>query len=88
MLHLHGGAFIGGSLDCGRVVPALLADAGAVVVSADYPLAPQHRFPHALQAAFGALKWLHKSRASWATANRTSSSPAKKPAAIWPLPWP
>ena len=65
VLHLHGGAFVGGSLDAGRTVATLLADAGATVVSADYPRPPQYRFPHALQAAFGALKWLHKSRARW-----------------------
>lgn len=65
VLHLHGGAFVSGSLDSGRTVATLLADAGAVVVSADYPHAPNHPFPHALHAAFGALKWLHKSRARW-----------------------
>jgi acetyl esterase/lipase len=70
VLHLHGGAFIGGSLDTGRVVPTLLAEAGATVVSVDYPHAPKHRFPLALQTAFGALKWLHKSRGRWS--NRKS----------------
>ena len=70
VLHLHGGAFIDGSLDSGRVIPTLLAEAGATVVSVDYPHAPKHRFPHALQTAFGALKWLHKSRSRWS--NRKS----------------
>lgn len=70
VLHLHGGAFIDGSLDAGRVIPTLLAEAGATVVSVDYPHAPMHRFPHALQTAFGALKWLHKSRSRWS--NRKS----------------
>ena len=45
VLHLHGGAFIDGSLDTGRVIPALLAEAGATVVSVDYPHAPQVSFP-------------------------------------------
>lgn len=63
VLHLHGGAFVGGSLESGRTVATLLADAGAVVVSADYPHAPMHPFPQALQAAFAALKWVHKNRA-------------------------
>jgi len=70
VLHLHGGAFIDGSLDSGRVIPTLLAEAGATVVSVDYPHAPKHRFPLALQTAFGALKWLHKSRGRWS--NRKS----------------
>jgi acetyl esterase len=65
VLHLHGGAFVGGSLDAGRTVSTLLAEAGAIVVSADYPLAPEHRFPDALQATFEALNWLHRSRARW-----------------------
>jgi acetyl esterase len=65
VLHLHGGAFVGGSLDRGGMVPTLLADAGAVVVSIDYPLAPKHPFPQALQASFSVLTWLHRSRAQW-----------------------
>ncbi len=63
VLHLHGGAFVAGALDNGRTVATLLADAGAVVASVEYPLAPQHPFPQALEAAFQALTWLHKSRA-------------------------
>lgn len=66
VLHLHGGAFVGGSLDAGRTMSTLLVDAGAIVVSADYPLAPEHPFPDALQATYGALTRLHDSRARWA----------------------
>jgi acetyl esterase len=65
VLHLHGGAFVAGSLDSGRTVATLLAEAGAVVVSAEYPLAPEHRFPDALQAAYHALSWVHAARARW-----------------------
>jgi acetyl esterase len=67
VLHLHGGMFVSGSLEDGQSVATLLAEAGAVVVSLDYPLAPQHRFPQPLQAAFQALKWVHAHRASWVT---------------------
>ncbi len=67
VLHLHGGAFVDGSLDSGRSIATLLAEAGAVVVSADYPLAPAHRFPQTLEAAFGALNWLHAHRIRWGT---------------------
>jgi acetyl esterase len=70
VLHLHGGAFVDGSLAAGRVVPSLLADAGAVAVSIEYPQAPQYRFPHALLVAFDALKGLHKTRGRWS--NRKS----------------
>jgi len=62
VLHMHAGAFVSGSADKGRTVPELLADAGAVVVSADYPLAPQYRFPSAVQSLFAALKWLRANR--------------------------
>lgn len=66
VFHLHGGAFDKGSLESGRTICELLASAGAVVVSADYPLAPRHPFPQALEAAYGALCALHKCRAKWA----------------------
>lgn len=64
VLHLHGGAFVGGTLDDGAVVATLLAEAGAVVVSLEYPLAPGNPFPHALEAGYRALSWLHDHRAS------------------------
>jgi acetyl esterase len=67
VLHLHGGAFVGGTLDAGRAIARLLADAGAIVVSADYPLAPEHPFPGALNAAFGVLSSLHANRGKWAS---------------------
>ncbi|HEY9214131.1 MAG TPA: alpha/beta hydrolase [Ancylobacter sp.] len=66
VFHLHGGAFVGGDLDCGETVCRMLSDSGAVVISADYPLAPEHRFPEALNISFAALTLLHKNRAQWA----------------------
>jgi acetyl esterase len=65
VLHLHGGHFNGGSLVEGEAVATMLAEAGAVVISLDYPLAPAHRFPDALEAAYGALQTLGKGRARW-----------------------
>lgn len=62
VLHFHGGAFTGGSLDSGACVASLLAGAGAVVVSLDYPLAPAHPFPQAVDSAYAALLWAWKSR--------------------------
>jgi acetyl esterase/lipase len=67
VLHLHGGAFVSGGLDNGRAVASTLAEAGAAVMSVAYPLAPQHRFPEGLEAAFGALEWLHRTRARLAS---------------------
>ena len=85
VFHLHGGAFCGGTLQICDVVPELLAEAGAVVVSADYPLAPRHRFPEALGTLFGALRTLRRTRARWA--GRGCSSPARRRAAISQPPW-
>ncbi|MDB5930346.1 MAG: Alpha/beta hydrolase fold-3 [Polaromonas sp.] len=66
VLHLHGGAFVGGSLAQGACVAGLLAGAGAVVMSLDYPLAPLHPFPDAVETAYAALLWAWKSRAKLA----------------------
>jgi acetyl esterase len=62
VLHLHAGAFVSGSAETGSVVSELLADAGAVVVSAEYPLAPTYPFPNAVQSLFKALTWLQINR--------------------------
>ena len=67
VLHLHGGAFVGGSLECGGAVSNLLASAGAIVVSAGYPLAPECQFPKPLQASYCALMLMHRDRAKWAS---------------------
>ena len=56
MLWLHDGGFTCGSLASARPRAELLAEAGADVVAIDYPLAPEHRFPAALAAAFEALQ--------------------------------
>ncbi len=66
VLHLHGGAFQAGLSDCSTTVARLLAEAGAVVVSPDYPTGPTHPFPAALELAYAVLQRLHKDRARWA----------------------
>jgi acetyl esterase len=62
VLHFHGGAFTGGSLESGACVASLLAGAGAVVMSLDYPLAPAHPFPQAVETGYAALMWAWKAR--------------------------
>jgi len=55
---LHGGGFVMGDLDTEHPWAARLADgASAVVVSVGYRLAPEHRFPAALDDAYAALAW-------------------------------
>jgi acetyl esterase/lipase len=63
VLHFHAGAFVAGGLDSGARVAGLLAEAGAVVVSLDYPLAPAQPFPAAIEAGHAALEWLWRERA-------------------------
>ena len=62
VLHFHGGAFVEGSPANGATVARLLADASAIVLSLDYPLAPAHRFPAAAEAGHAALAWLGRHR--------------------------
>ncbi|MDO8385526.1 MAG: alpha/beta hydrolase [Polaromonas sp.] len=62
VLHFHAGAFVAGSLDQGACIAGLLADAGAVVISVDYPLAPAHPFPQAVETGYAALVWAGKAR--------------------------
>lgn len=58
VVYLHGGGFTIGSPQSHDVVCRQLADgAGAVVVSADYRLAPEHPYPAALDDAYAATVW-------------------------------
>ena len=66
-LYLHGGAFTAGSVAMSARVPALLTQAGAVAVCADYPLAPAHRFPDALEQLFDVLSALQRCCGEWAS---------------------
>ncbi|MGP4098308.1 alpha/beta hydrolase [Nonomuraea sp. KM90] len=55
---LHGGGLVMGSLDTDHPWAARLADdSGAVVISVDFRLAPEHRFPAALDDAYAVLEW-------------------------------
>ncbi|MDB5892821.1 MAG: alpha/beta hydrolase [Rhodoferax sp.] len=62
VVHFHGGAFVAGDLDSGSTVARMLAQAGAVVVSLAYPLAPKHPFPDGVDAGYDVLEWAHKNR--------------------------
>jgi acetyl esterase/lipase len=66
VVHFHGGAFMSGDLESGECMARLLVEAGAVVVSVAYPLAPDHRFPEAVEAGYLALDWAYKQRAKLA----------------------
>ncbi len=55
---LHGGGFVMGDLDTEHPWAARMADlSGVVVISVDYRLAPEHRFPAGLDDAYAVLTW-------------------------------
>ncbi|MGW0818004.1 alpha/beta hydrolase [Streptomyces viridiviolaceus] len=58
---LHGGAWVVGDLDTERNWAVPIAElSGAVVISVDYRLAPEHRFPAALDDVYAVLTWAHE----------------------------
>jgi acetyl esterase/lipase len=58
VVFIHGGGFIGGSLDLFDEPCATLARRlGALVVSPDYRLAPEHPFPAATNDTVAVLRW-------------------------------
>ncbi len=67
LLHIHGGGYIAGSAEMGVPAHRLLANSlGAVVVSVQYRLAPETRFPGAIEDCYAALAWLTRSCAEFA----------------------
>ena len=58
LIYLHGGRFISGNLDThDRVCRDLAGRSGCLIVSVDYRLAPEHRFPAAAEDAFCVTAW-------------------------------
>ena len=58
IIWLHGGGFVMGDLETEHPWAVRVADgSGAVVVSVGYRLAPEHRFPAALDDAYAVLAW-------------------------------
>jgi acetyl esterase len=59
LVFFHGGGFVVGDLDCYEALCRTLAnESGCRVVSVDYRLAPEHKFPAAVDDCFAALKWI------------------------------
>jgi acetyl esterase len=65
LVFFHGGGFTVGSVGTHDALCRKLAAGGeCVVASVDYRLAPEHRFPTAVNDAFDALAWLYAKSAS------------------------
>jgi acetyl esterase len=65
LLYLHGGGFVIGDLDSHDSLCRQLAlRSGGAVLALDYRLAPEHRFPHAVDDAWAAMRWLAEQGAS------------------------
>ncbi|QCP49689.1 alpha/beta hydrolase [Trinickia violacea] len=59
LVYFHGGGFTVGSVDTHDALCRMFArDARCAVLSVDYRLAPEHKFPTAVDDAFDALSWL------------------------------
>ncbi|WP_136601519.1 alpha/beta hydrolase [Salinigranum halophilum] len=58
-VYLHGGGWVFGDLDSHDATCRALTNAsGRMVVSVDYRLAPEHKFPTPLEDCYTALEWL------------------------------
>jgi acetyl esterase len=59
LIYFHGGGFVVGDLDMVETIcRTICRDADVVVISADYRLAPENRFPAGLEDAIAVTRWV------------------------------
>ena len=64
VIYMHGGGFILGHAETNlRLLQKSAQATGAYTVSVDYSLAPEARFPVALEQCYATLAWLHRNSA-------------------------
>jgi acetyl esterase/lipase len=60
LLHIHGGGFVvSRAKDSLRTIQDMAVRHDCVVVTVDYRLAPETRFPGSLEDIYTALRWVH-----------------------------
>ncbi len=59
LLHMHGGGFMMTDPTWMPLLQGIATDCHCVVVSVDYRLAPETRYPGSLEDNYAALKWVH-----------------------------
>jgi acetyl esterase len=65
LVYYHGGGWLMGDLDTHDTLCRELANAaGCAVVAVDYRMAPEHRFPAAVDDALAATRWVHQQAAA------------------------
>jgi acetyl esterase len=65
LVFFHGGGWVAGSIDEAEEGASRLANRSkAIVISVDYRLAPEHRFPAAVEDCFAVTEWAHRNAAA------------------------
>lgn len=66
LVFIHGGGWVVGDLDTNERTLRLLArQSGVRILSVDYPLAPEHPFPAALDTCTEVVRWVRRHGVDW-----------------------